>query len=404
MIKEILKSFGVASLLSAFIYLHHFGFENQFIETILGISGIGFLLFEYERKVFFWTGFFTGILWFFWMPFSMQYYGFPYLIPPSIILLGIAYGIFFFIVGYFDRISTKASLFILLTFFEPFGFNWFKPQIIFVNTPFGTETWQFAIIVFSIALSIFAFLERKKFLYFAPLLLLFAIDFREKVTKEFPLDIKLVETQILQEEKWLPENRWKIIDMNFAQIEKAIDEKQDIVVLPESTFPIYINRYPEVLENLKFLSHQIAIFTGGLYSENGEQFNATYFFKDGNLQIGKKVVLVPFGEYIPLPKIIKDKISEMFFDGVKDFTPAKTPTDFIIDEVKIRNAICYEGTSEKLFQNSPPFMIVISNNGWFLPSIEPTLQKLLMQHFSNISGVTIFHSANRDGTDVISPN
>jgi apolipoprotein N-acyltransferase len=401
---DIFKGFGIASLLSAFIYLHHFGFESRFLETILGVLGIGFLLFQYERRVFFWTGFFTGVLWFFWMPFSMQYYGLPYLIPPSIILLGIAYGIFFYLVGYFDRISTKASLFILLTFFEPFGFNWFKPQIIFVNSAFGTETWQFAIIVFSIALSIFAFSEKKKFLYFAPFLLVFALNFQKTVKKEFPLSIKLVETQILQEDKWLPENRWKIIDMNFAEIKKAIEEKRDIVVLPESTFPIYINKYPEVLEDLKTLSHEITIFTGGLYSENGEQFNATYFFKDGKLEIGKKVVLVPFGEYVPLPKVVKDFINEHFFDGVKDFTPAKNPTDFFVDEVKVRNAICYEGTSEKLFENSPPFMVVISNNGWFLPSIEPTLQRLLMQHFSNIYGVTIFHSANREGTGTIFPD
>jgi apolipoprotein N-acyltransferase len=404
MVIQILRGFGIASLLSLFIYLHHFGIENKIVETISAILGIGFLLFEKDKKVFFWTGFAVSLFWFFWVSFSMRYYEVSYFIPPTIIFFGLVYGFMFYVIGYFERLSTKASLLILLTFIDPFGFNWFKLQILFLNTPFGTELWQFAIIVFTIALSIHAFSERKRILYLSPLFLFLALDFEKRTPKEFPLKIELVETQILQEEKWLPENRLRIISMNFDQIQKAIQEEKEIVILPESTFPIYINRYPEVLKELKKLSKKITIWTGGLYSENGEQFNATYLFQNGNVEIGKKVVLVPFGEYIPVPKVVKDFINELFFDGVKDFTPAKTPTDFIVDEVKIRNAICYEGTTEKIFENAPPFMIVISNNGWFLPSIEPTLQKLLMQHFSNIYGVTIFHSANREGTGIVFPN
>ncbi len=47
-------------------------------------------------------------------------------------------------------------------------------------------------------------------------------------------------------------------------------------------------------------------------------------------------------------------------------------TDYTIDGVKYRNAICYEGTSEKLYRDNPKNMILISNNGWVVPSVEPT--------------------------------
>ena len=56
-----------------------------------------------------------------------------------------------------------------------------------------------------------------------------------------------------------------------------------------------------------------------------------------------------------------------------------------------------------MYENPPKYMVAISNNGWFLPSIEPTLQKLLIQHFSNIYGVTVIHSSNMAGTGVIYP-
>jgi len=46
-------------------------------------------------------------------------------------------------------------------------------------------------------------------------------------------------------------------------------------------------------------------------------------------------------------------------------------------------------------------MIAISNNAWFAPSIEPTIQKLLMEYYARKYGVTIYHAANYKGTGVI---
>ena len=46
-------------------------------------------------------------------------------------------------------------------------------------------------------------------------------------------------------------------------------------------------------------------------------------------------------------------------------------------------------------------VIAMSNNAWFTPSIEPTLQKLLMRFYARKNGVTIYHSANYKGTGII---
>ncbi len=69
-------------------------------------------------------------------------------------------------------------------------------------------------------------------------------------------------------------------------------------------------------------------------------------------------------------------------------------TDYTIDGVKYRNAICYEGTSEKLYRDNPKNMILISNNGWVVPSVEPTLQKIILQYYSKRYGTLIYHSVN----------
>jgi apolipoprotein N-acyltransferase len=39
-------------------------------------------------------------------------------------------------------------------------------------------------------------------------------------------------------------------------------------------------------------------------------------------------------------------------------------------------------------------MIVLSNNGWFTPSIEPALQRLLLQYYARKYGTTIYHAVN----------
>jgi apolipoprotein N-acyltransferase len=405
-LNQFLTSSGIATLFSIFIYMHHFHLENQILEIIFGFLAIYLILIS-DRKIVTLSGFFIGLYWFFWVGFSLQYYGFPYLIPLGSIIFGIGYSLLFFGVSFYKSIFLRAILLSLTPFFEPFGFDWFKPQILFINSPFGTEVYQFASIVFSIAL-FRKYVESKNslFIYLSITILLSAINYKnfgDKVSANSALKIDLVQTDLPQEDKWIPENQTDIVNMNLSKIEESIKNGFDVVVIPESAFPLFLNRRGDLLNYLKVLSYDITIWTGGLLAEDGKYYNSSFIFQNGDLEIAKKVVLVPFGEYIPLPKFLSNWINEIFFGRAEDFTPAVLPTDIDIYGEIFRNAICYEGTSEVMFRDKPKFMIVISNNGWFLPSIEPTLQRLLMQHYSNIYGTTIFHSANREGTGVIYP-
>jgi apolipoprotein N-acyltransferase len=47
------------------------------------------------------------------------------------------------------------------------------------------------------------------------------------------------------------------------------------------------------------------------------------------------------------------------------------------------------------------YVIAISNNAWFAPSIEPTLQNLLMRYYARKNGAVIYHSANFRGSGVV---
>ncbi len=196
-----------------------------------------------------------------------------------------------------------------------------------------------------------------------------------------------------------------MIEKNLFLIDKAIEEKKDLIILPETVFPIVLNNEDLLLNELIQKSYYINIIAGALYKEENSFYNATYHIANGKVEIAKKVVLVPFGEEIPFPKVITDLINDIFYDGAEDYKKADTPTNFVINGVKFRNAICYEATSDNIFQNldDVKYMIALSNNAWFTPSTEPVLQNLLLKYYAKKYNITIFHSVNGSKNNIIRP-
>jgi len=268
----------------------------------------------------------------------------------------------------------------------------------FVDSYIGVFKYQLALVLFALSLAPYIKTPYK----FAPLLIIFlALNYQMPKQNDAPLKIKLVATDIKQEKKWLRESLRPTVLLGYKEIQKAIDKKYDIIIFPESFFPLYMNKSPKLIEQLLKLSYKITIITGSLLIEDKKHYNVTYMFKNGRYEVAKKLVLVPFGEYIPLPNFAQKFINDTFFSGASDFITADKPTDFIIKGTKFRNAICYEATCQEIYDGDVKFVIASSNNAWFAPSIEPTIQKLLMRYYARKNGVTIYHSANYKGTGII---
>ena len=76
--------------------------------------------------------------------------------------------------------------------------------------------------------------------------------------------------------------------MVFSEIISAKDQGYDIVVLPESVFPLFMNKSPFLIERLLLLSNDIAIVVGSLLSEDKQHYNVSYIFNEGKYQVAKK--------------------------------------------------------------------------------------------------------------------
>ncbi|TLD81170.1 apolipoprotein N-acyltransferase [Helicobacter sp. MIT 11-5569] len=394
-----------ALFLSAFIYLEHFLEEKNFpiYSTICAILGF-FLFFKLSRFGAFICGGILGILWFYWVGFSLRFYDFTYLIPLVWIVFFIVYGVLFYLFCFFSNPFYRLFALTLSSFIHPFGFNWFIMESILVKSYFFPSKFILFLLLCSIVILI-ALLAKKFYKTSLIWLIAFCILLPSNTAiktdpNNIPLKIKTTRFEIPQNLRWKTDQIHPIILQNFNAITQAKNEGYDVIILPETAFPLSLNLQSQLLEELKQQSNGIAILTGAIYQdstqENTNFFNSAYLFQNGEMQVFNKLILVPFGEKIPLPAPLTKWINKTFFQGADDFMTQdfKAPNFAYIKNQRFQIAICYEATRDEFYVNSPSNLIAISNNAWFAPSTEPTLQKLLMLYFAKNHGTRVYHSSN----------
>lgn len=397
LIELIVAPLVIALLFSAFIYWEHFDLTSKALNTFSGLIALYALLHAPKRTILI-SGFWIGLLWCYWIGFSFQYYGLGWATWLVALGFGIVYALYYGAMALTTNALVRAAILFGLTFIWPMDFNWMQPEIIFVESYLGFSKWQFALILFSLALSGYVSGLKK---FFPLLLLIGAIQITYTPPPIPNVKIKLVSTDISQDFKWQSEQLPQTIQDNFTAIDDAITQGYDLIVLPESAFPLYMNEHTEISEALAMRSLHIAILTGALHKEDGLNYNVSYLFDQGNITIAKKTILVPFGEYIPLPSFLKGWVNREIFGGGADFVTAKKPTDFQVKGTTFRNAVCYEATRTELYTPNVRYMIAVSNNGWFKPSIEPTVQKLLIRFYARKNHTVVFHAANGGGSGIV---
>jgi len=320
-------------------------------------------------------------------------------------MVGVGYGMIFVTVAYvtekveerfhLDAMWGKGAFLLLASHLHPLGFDWFIPELMLSQSYFGVEKWQFGVILLTLIL---VQLTRRAYWILG---LLFALDFSTTPHTPPSDTTQLVTTYIPIDEKWEPRTLMPTYSQIIKEIQNAIAQKKKIVIFPESILPHFLNLDSMMLSQFKHLSHDITIIIGALKELNATPYNSTYLFDKGHLTIADKVILVPFGERNPLPEWMSDIVNELFFDGAVDYVPSDTITDLSIDSVRYRSAICYEATSRRFYTDSPTHLIAISNNGWFTPSTQPTLQRLLIQYYSRLYGTTVYHSVNMSRSYIV---
>lgn len=156
-----------------------------------------------------------------------------------------------------------------------------------------------------------------------------------------------------------------------------------IVVWPESIFPYRMNRYSALKDFVSEIAAEcnVTLIVGALYGEkDGKSYNTLYMVTpDGVISdtLYHKRHLVPFGEYVPMRKIIMTLIPPLAELSAlnDDLSPGTETALFETEWGKLGGLICFDSIYEELTRASAKdganLMLLPSNDSWwFSTSIE----------------------------------
>lgn len=362
------------------------------------LSFISFIpiFFSLEKKKYFFTKTLTfSITYYFlnlsWINSSVSHFGGAPLIVGILAILGLSFYMSIYLILYLylhlktDKIFISALVFVVIEILRSkifTGFPWLNLGLLPYKSAFFTNIYSIfgeygvSLIIILVNLSLYRSLSQKNTRKLIPagiiiLLILVSNIIKPEIKYNKSLHLSVIQPAYKQEEKWLPVKREEIKNLVISMIEIASESKSDLILLPESVFPFFIQADNATYNYITKTSLKKDILLGNIrYDEKLNYYNSAFFFSKGNYQYYDKIHLVPFGEYFPL-KIITAPISRYFFGDAKDFTKGEKYKIFYTrDGIKLLPLICYESSFYSLIRKGvnkydPDILVVISNDSWF---------------------------------------
>lgn len=187
-----------------------------------------------------------------------------------------------------------------------------------------------------------------------------------------PVTAALLQPNITQEMRWDAANVAAIYQRMIAMTIDAARNGAKVVIWPESTVPLSYTETPEFREEIEALSKQfdIDIILGSVATDPARPnrlWNSA-FLASGGVTIGHydKIRLVPFGEYVPLRKVLF--FAEKLVHAVGEFEFGTN--DFPLGgKLKYGPAICYEIVYPQItrsqIRNGADVLVTITNDAWY---------------------------------------
>ncbi len=188
-----------------------------------------------------------------------------------------------------------------------------------------------------------------------------------------PITVACVQPNIPQSARETFESAARNYAAVMGAIRAAAAMRPDLILVPESSFyGLTWQRSPTLRRDLANVARE----SGGaiLFNDVDERtddvyFNAARLLTAGGLarETYHKVHLVPFGEYVPLPRIFF--FMKSISQAVGSFSAAETPVVLTAGRLSIGPAVCYEMTYPSLareeVRRGATLLATISNDAWY---------------------------------------
>ena len=182
----------------------------------------------------------------------------------------------------------------------------------------------------------------------------------------------LLQPNISQEMRWDNDNLVLIFRRMMAMTDEATAHGVQVVIWPESTVPLSYattDFYRQAIEDVS-RTHGIDVILGSVAEDAAQPeklWNAA-FLVSGGRTIGHydKIRLVPFGEYVPLRKMLFFAHKLVHAVGQFEFGTKDTPLDGLF---RYGPAICYEVVFPQIPRaqvvHGANVLITITNDAWY---------------------------------------
>lgn len=188
----------------------------------------------------------------------------------------------------------------------------------------------------------------------------------------------LLQPNITQEMRWNNADLLAIFDRMMRMTDDAVSRKPDVIIWPESTVPMTFMSTDFYRDSVEAVSrdNNVDIILGSVAEDpkNPDRIWNTAYLIEGGEAKGRydKIRLVPFGEYVPLRKMLF--FAEKLVHAVGEFQFGTN--DFPLDgKFKYGPAICYEVVFPRIpavqVQHGADVLVTITNDAWFGDTAAP---------------------------------
>ena len=303
------------------------------------------------------------------------------------------------------------------------GFPWTPMSVIWSSNsttlaPFSfIGVWAYSLVTFSLVVGIYLLYKNINLsIYFIlPFILVLVLSNfipRKFISVVENFHIRLVQPNIKQIDKWdetkILTNLNLLINLTKHEHKKNID----LVVWPETSvlFDIMDKDKKSLLFKNSFKNIE-NIIIGGIRKEktdkNKKIYNSLFLIDNirNTIDFHDKIKLVPFGEYIPFRKVLKN--FEILLGGLDFSSGEKVSFLKLNNSVKVLPLICYEVIFPKitrLSKNDHDLIINITNDAWFGRSRGPYQHLALAKIRAVLEGKYMLRVANTGISTIIDYN
>ena len=228
-----------------------------------------------------------------------------------------------------------------------------------------------------------------------------------------PVRVGLIQGNVEQAEKTEPARADQIFNSYLTMTRQAIGHGAELVIWPESSTPFMFEEEAAAADRVRAIARQarVPILLGSDQLERGrpdKYYNSAFLVRSDGTTGGvyRKMHLVPFGEYVPLRRLLffaaplVEAVGAGFFAGER---AELLPVDGHIVSAAICYEIVYPDLVRGFVRNGSQLVTTITNDAWFGRTSAP------YQHFAQAAmraieeGRYLVRSANTGISGIVDP-